>query len=263
MIRRFNDWGEWVRFVSTGPYKSDSHSREGGKDWQGTDTFDKALTLARNGMDATDYVRAVEYVSEDISHAIQPVEYVPDFTGVYFDVGLVVAGEPEHWFQQSPIDSINRKRCRLVINNTASAGVSSEVIANRGKALFSLAASLDMAGISTSVELVYAARKGRGDLYEYWVKLKEYGSHPDYSLAAYAIGHTAAFRRLAFAAFEKDTSIDSLYPEAVATDTDSDDSTSVVYLDRMYYGESQWESDEKCLAWVRERLEAMGVQFQY
>jgi len=95
---------------------------------------------------------------DNIKHTLQDEfsGYRFDVTGQFFDVGLVVSGEPECWLQEEaqPI----RKTVSICINLSASEAISADSLSIRGAAVLALADSLQQIGWIVELTAVIGAR---------------------------------------------------------------------------------------------------------
>lgn len=128
--------------------------------------------------------------------------YKFDVTGRFFDVGLVMSGEPECWLEQDyqPV----RKVCRIQANGAYSWDTAADTIRNRGAAIVALADHLQQSGWIVEISLYYVGL-GHGDADENsnTVVRVDVATNPiDIDELALLLAHPAGFRRLGFAAEE-------------------------------------------------------------
>ncbi len=143
------------------------------------------------------------FISE-LASRIHPPLYNPDVTGEFFDVGVLMTGEPEHWYQRedSP-ESISAagRVYRIVLNLSASHLIDADSIARRGAAAAALIQLLDLAGFATEL-IAVATSKKNGSEFAVSVTLKHSGEALDLDRLALVAIHPAGLRRIFFRLYE-------------------------------------------------------------
>lgn len=141
---------------------------------------------------------------DQVKHSLEEqfTGYRMEVTGQFFDVGLVVSGEPECWFQEEtePI----RKVAKIAVNATASCGTSANLIRNRGAAIVALADHLQQVGwiVELSVFFVALGHANRDNNENTIIRIDVPTRPVDIDELAFLVAHPAGFRRLGFAAEE-------------------------------------------------------------
>lgn len=209
---------------------------------------------------------ADRFVSSLASKVSLP-EYYPDVTGEYFDVGVLMTGEPEHWYQRedSPqtISAAGRVY-RVVLNLGASAMVDADDIARRGAAAAAVVQLLELSG--RTVELVAVGTTCKGARLGVSVTLKAANDSLDLDRLALVAIHPAGLRRLWFRLYEQlatDAERDANYlysggsygsPEDVP-EADRGD----IYSPTMWGSSGAFGSDQGAERWIEEQLRALGA----
>lgn len=194
-------------------------------------------------------------------------EYYPEVTGEYFDVGVLMSGEPEHWYQREDstqtIDAAGRVY-RVVLNLGASALVDADDIARRGAAAAAVVQLLELSG--RTVELIAVGTTCKGARLGVAVMLKAANDSLDLDRLALIAIHPAGLRRLWFRLYENlatDAERDANYiysggsygaPEDVP-EADRGD----IYSPTMYGSSGSFGSDYHAERWIEEQLCKLGA----
>lgn len=195
-------------------------------------------------------------------------EYYPDVTGEYFDVGVLMSGEPEHWYQRedSPtaIDAAGRVY-RVVLNLGASALIDADCLARRGAAAAAVVQLLELSGRTCELIAVGTSVRGEKGL-AVSVTLKAPNDSLDLDRLALVAIHPAGLRRLWFRLFE-----------ALATDAERDDlgmregggygaprdvaeaERGDIYSPAMFFKLGAFKDDQGAERWVEEQLRKLGA----
>lgn len=268
----------WYDFVnhceSATPNSTRRESRvDGDREWNGTKTWEKALTLARKGWPELGV--KVKLLSDDLfaklsRYCMRPEPHYKT-EGNILDVGRWLDGEPEHWLvmDESETTSQGKRVCRIVYNQTASAGVSTEVMQAKGATIAALVRLLDYADIRSEIELIGVIAKGYGndnnsDRIAYRVNVKDAAQDLDFDIVSFALGHPASFRRMGFACMEtfsaETCKWHANYNYGYPSDLNaSERSACDVYVGSQMLGEPQWTDTRACQKWVLSQLQSLGV----
>lgn len=233
--------------------------------WGGTETWEEAIDLARNGW--ADGRAIVEKFRAVISERIQSsigVQQICDWqlAGSEVDVGRFVTGEPECMieFHEVAAERPSAKFAKVVFNMTTSAGVSPEQMQIKGAATVALIDTLESQGVRVEVLLVTETQvdkteTGRGLRIQAQVKATEEPVEID--RLAFALANPATFRRLGFAIHEtinpsEEVGPDDCYgpvsnvPESMRGD--------------IYVGASQLWNESSAAAWILAQLKSLGIE---
>lgn len=133
---KFDGIHDFVNFARSYNVKN-SHARTFSNNYNGNGfcgySYDEMIYLAANGW--SDGVKEIDMKVKEIeSHDSMAIDLVSGVTGDYFDVGKVLAGEPECWWSMentwTPQQEIN-----VIINVGGSADIRQDVVYNRGAAI--------------------------------------------------------------------------------------------------------------------------------
>jgi len=250
--------------------KEDVYNR--GEGWFGTQDFPAAIKLATNGW--KEGVKMAEplarKLSEEMIETLSRPQVQYEVEGEMFDMGRVIQEEPECWFKWHPgqidssMDESNKGPVRIVLNNSVSCGISTDIIKMRGCAVMALAMVLSAA--DRPIQIVsttplkdddYFSRDA-SKLIEFDVVLKDYYDDIQMDAVAFSLMHPSFFRRFGFRMMEI-LGIQSSgygYPKDSIHTQKGD-----IYLGQAMWGDNKWKSMESAEKWVREQLVAQGVQF--
>jgi len=223
-----------------------------------------ATALAREGWTAGEQrARSLsDQFLATVAPYIQREEFNPDVHGVTFDVGTLLTGTPDHWLRldtvESPDGGYVQRHCSILLNGAVSASVDSAVIVARGACVAALVHALTVAGVATTVTMLWRTGPYQGTLC-----LKTSDQDLDLARIAFCTAHPAMFRRLIFRSLEETCNTPARAAQlsgnyGVPNDPDPLPACDV-YLGRMLYGETQWTDPAAADAWIKEQLRAFGV----
>jgi hypothetical protein len=195
--------------------------------------------------------------------------FAPSETGLFFDVGLVLAGEPEAWLQVVETDE-TAKGSQLVtigLNCTVSAGVSPSIIRQRGAAVLALVQLLEQAGRSVCVKVGISLSDSLERSPAYSLKaslvLKAFGEALDADKLAFWLVCEDAFRRCWFRIMEACPIWKQLRAEAGKgygkVQGDWLPEGTDIGLKGMTFGDETAWNKAGAEAWIQAQLQAQGV----
>jgi hypothetical protein len=206
----------------------------------------------------------IKTIRGDRSLKCKPVYAV---TGGSIDVGRMLAGDPRcfrSWRRQITTQP-GGKIVRLIINNAYSAGTATGDIMRRGAAICALIDAYETAGFRCDVVLVYTnlvyTSKTEISRMEDRIILKRAEQPLDLDAMAFALVHPAAFRRLCFAAMERNPSerrkthhveYQSGYGSVGNSELKGDVDVPTAKF-------TAWNSDGGAVNWLRNRLRERGI----
>jgi len=182
-------------FVDSAKAKNGNHFHE----FQGWQECQTALRLGwQEGVDAVNSKSAK--IESILGASIIREAYSPAVTGLFFDTGLVLSGEPECWLQTVEEDT-GSKVVTVSINACISGSVNKRTIIDRGAAVCALVKLLETQG--KSVRVLYGMGLNTnwdmsGDTCRLEVTLKREGDPLDLDTLAFWLVCPDAFRRLCF-----------------------------------------------------------------
>jgi len=224
--------------------------------------FDGSMKMIRSGWEsgAEQIKKLVDQVSEILKPESMKMDFVHDVAGGIPDIGRSIVGLPDSMIRFSPPE-FPTKPIKIVVNCTASAGISADTLFNRGAAVGAVIDVLELRGYRCELWIV-ASTKGhsaRGSM-AVSTKIKDSNQPLDLTSLSFCLAHPAFFRRLMFAAWEtwdRDTrqkhgiTSSSGYGSCVDAEIEGTD----LYFECAHLNDrSRFSSPEKCAEWVKETL---------
>lgn len=167
-----------------------------------------------------------------------------DVTGDCYDMGKLVAGEPESamYWTPSATEIRNSGKCIKIIVNTATSAVIDESIMRlRGANVLAVIDALEAVGYTTEIWAIFSAR----DREDIRVRVKDQGEQIGDDIISFAVAHPSFSRRFAHAIVG--TGIIPGDPKGIEKECD-------LYIPAMMYGAGPFESEEGAYAWLLEVL---------
>jgi len=266
-LREF-DFDAWLEHVArtpsvNGSSRRSSHRNADGTFWSGTETFEDAMRLARDGW--PEGLARVKDMAESIWNVIGQqmprVDIQYDVAGAFADVDRFLTGEPEDMIQFVEDENVlgRGKVVKVWVNMSASAGVSTRTIFCRGAAVVALVDALEKLGYSCEIIVSAASSPGwNGDreVLQYDVCLRKAGDPLDLDRLAFALANSAWLRRLVFSAKEhENAALRSRFgiPGGYGCPTESRGHTSEergIEVPSLRNGTHHWETQEAAMEWV-------------
>lgn len=219
VARTFDSFTEYVEFGkgerpdrNSGKNASTEAGTPKGKSWDLNTGLQGALELAEAGW--SDVRDEMEAMTNDIASRVQQVTRLTlmprmDVVGVAVDVGAYMTGEPECMvlpeLKQMPTDS---PVVTLAVNVAASCSVDAKDLRKRGAVILALVEVLRIVGIPAEIWMLMEVTQGATDSFTHAVRLLATDQPIDTDEIAFALAHPAAFRRIGFAAMERETEVD-------------------------------------------------------
>jgi len=278
-VKTFHSWGAFLDYCETAPSTiADANrlSRTHDADrWVGCADWDATVKLAREGWKSgEEKVRAVSRRLEArLLHKIVREDTNYDVEGMAFDVARYLHGEPEHWLRPEETTAIvehGTKHVKLVVNVSASAGVSAEAITARGAATAALVELLEYGDHHVEVwamdasTFAYNNERPKPPVHVDLVKLKAYDQPLDMGRLAFALAHPGMLRRLCFSAAESaDPSIVRWVSHANSYGYPAEytpEGTSI-YLpgSKLWDKDCNWTSPESVEVWLLAQLAKQNI----
>lgn len=189
------------------PRPSREPANWGGGKWCNTETFEGAVALAANGWpEGLAKVKPfADKLVGKLASKIQRETYTPATQGLFFDIGLVLSGEPECWLEQVETEQecgAGNKVVTVSFSISADRTMSAESLEERGACILALVQLLEMAGRSVRVIGILGAEYNSGSAVDSSVILKEASAPMNEDQLAFWLVSPDALRRLAFAVRE-------------------------------------------------------------
>lgn len=271
-IREFYSWSAMLG-TATGPCDLSNRgrmSRSNRESFCNGVSFDEAVRMAEYGwQEGLDNLIEVEedYILHLPSTRIDPLpEY--DVYGDTIDVGEFCAGIPENMvrYDRNAYSKAVGSVYDIVVNVSVSGGVGSDVIYNRGAALYYLVSVMEKFGIATAITIQDTARAegpdGRAWEYIVTTPLKTPSSVIDPGNLIYALGHETFLRRLMFSVEECEPAEVRRIFEFYATGGYGIPIDVRVSDCDLYFGTNsiRWFSTrESSVSWLRKKLSELSI----
>jgi hypothetical protein len=221
--------------------------------------LDQAKKLARDGW--PEGLQKLEQfrgkLENVVSHSIMRQEMFYDVTGLDWDIGAVMTGEPECWYDYSPKEE--SRIVRMAYNVTVSGGMGSEQMQLRGACIASLVDLLEANGVRVELDIYATLNYDNRAYYTFFVPIKQAGQQLDLDRLAFVFMHAGMSRKLMFS-YAK-----TLYGgEAIGigwgiapdlTDYDLDISGG-------HIGLPEYSNVSSMITWLKARLTDFGVHME-
>lgn len=219
-------------------------------------------------------VRALSeaYVSR-VGSGMLKETFQPAETGLFFDIGLVLTGQPEAWLQvvETEEECKGGKLVTIGLNCSVSAAVSAEIIRQRGAAVLALVQLLEASGRSVCVKVGIAAggKEKKGGSFSHTLKasivLKAFGEALDVDKLAFWLVCEDAFRRCLFRLMEacplwKELGAEQEEGYGAIIQNWTPEGSDIGLQGMLAYSETEW-TEAKTRRWIEEQLKGQGVLF--
>lgn len=264
-LRPSEFYGDYVLRTPTSRHRaSRRRDRDHNAEWSGTDSYEEATQLALKGWpEGAERARKLATrLSEEMVTSLKRPEIAFDVTGDMFDMGRVMADEPESWMKWEDGQEDGGKPLHIVLNCSVSAGVDKKIIEMRGTAVCALVIVLEAAARPCKVEIGAGIQDygyGEDDYFlEPRVVVKDYYEPIQVDAVAYALIHTSFFRRHIFSAME----VMGVKSSGYGMPSDLRGPKGDLYLGHALWGDKQWGSEQAAQKWIMDQLKLQGVQFK-
>lgn len=199
-------WDAADKPTAKGASREDSTGTHASEDWDMGVGYKGAVRLAREGWpEGLELIAPVlARVDELVAHAMPEPQPVYDVVGDAPDVGAYLAGVPENMLTQEEAEGRHRL-VRLLVNVSASWGVSSATIRARGTLACALADALERAGYRCEIFAVFSTdtRDGKHRSFTVRTLLKRAEEPLCMDRIVFALVHPAFMRRILFRIVEQ------------------------------------------------------------
>lgn len=174
--------------------------------WDGTDTLEEALKLARYGW--TEGRQLLSASLDAANVAMRTGRFKAeglDVAGAYPFVPNAVGGDPMCMVTKGLEQAKSKPLFRILVNNAVSWNVTVATLLNRGAGILSWVDTLENAGFPTEVHCLYSLEEYRsGNINKFTIAfpIKTAGQFLSVDRAAFMLAHPAMFRRIGFACYE-------------------------------------------------------------
>lgn len=261
------EFNSWQQYIAASRVETDCTGRASQQDdvrWKGCTLADAHKMAAEGWVEGAEKARKfTDLLTNAIGGLIDRIEINYDVEGHAIDIGRFVQNEPECWmrFDVEKVQQPAVKYIRIVVNGTASAGVDADTIMGRGSCVAALVELLEFAGNRCEVVLALSTRSQ----YNMCVltTVKQFDEPLDMPKIAYTLAHPSVLRVHHFSFMEtmpgrirQGMSVPGGY--GMCCDVPQE-KRGDIYLNFMQWGDSQWTSPEKAIAWVKKELKEFGV----
>lgn len=246
-------------------------SSKGGRSFFESESIEEADNLLVHGWELgrTELTAKVDNLSRSVE---EMVGYRRDVTGIFFDVGSVVSGEPECWFE--PELEEKRNSIKVVLNGITSSGISTTAIQNRGAAIVCLLDTLQRAGWAIELEVCCKSYRPFGSAKrnkDHILSRVPIGCSPlDLDSLAFTLAHPSFPRRFMYSVH--DVWSGTCCHRAGCHGSPTDLTPEEIGENVMYFGSVGWDqygngldqfgTMEKATAWLRKKLEELTGEKQ-
>ena len=216
---KFNSWREFVRKAEYGEKlgSRESHSSVKNPSQQSWDFgmgYQGSIDAAKSGWKegAQKIQASLDILNSHIKTKRFKTQVMPAYTqpGV-LNIGRYVSGHPKPYMQKKQIedetgDNKSGKIVNIAFNITASAGISSSEMFNKGATIAALVELLERAGKRVELKARLVAIDGGKppkSTFRYQVPIKEAGEPIDVDRLAFSLAHPGNMRRLGFSIMEQ------------------------------------------------------------
>ena len=167
--------------------------------FSGTKTYEDFMDIVENGSD--EIISKIKLASHKYADSLNDKykttkDYKFDVYGQFFDVGLVLSGEPEAWV--NPIDDEIKKQVQISVNASYLSDIKHEDVINNASRIIGMILTLEKMGVETKLLLNFRSNNmyGKNSSKIFMVSLiaKEYEQGIDYKKLS-SLLHTSMFRR--------------------------------------------------------------------
>ncbi len=270
-------FGSWSAFVDAADRRADRYLQERGAikadatdDWDLGAGWDGALKLARAGWPAglARVKPLADCAAKSVQKNVRGLRLQYDVAGACWDVGRLVAGEPEPGltFVRAPVAG---RVARVVVTGGASGKIAADCYWRRGAAIVALCDVLENSGVRCEVVLgfentpLFKNDDKDIDISKHGITIKRSEDALDLDLMAFALCHPATLRRLSFAVREglpRDWRRKfgfgvgkGGYGHTETYKPDNADADNDIVVGRLL-DESVWSNDEQMVDWIKKQV---------
>lgn len=241
-------------------------SRDIGEHWFGTENFEEAMRLARDGW-ADGRAKIVHGLETAAVLQREPIRRgrTYDVAGMLPDVPRFIAGAPDCMFTVGEDLRARRPVVRVVFAPCWSAGVAEKNIINRGVALLSIVDQWEDDGYSVEIDLAFRAEADGWD-FRVTCPVKRAGEPLELDRLAFVLANPSILRRVIFSLYEQQgqKGFEGAFTGSFGSPADiplRELDQGSVYIPAVHWGESEWHELPTALASMSKRL-AAGWSFK-
>lgn len=239
--------------------------------WSDGLTEKDALAVADAGgiEDQTENCRAILDKLPQVMQTTQEQGYFWDVWGSAWDMGALLAGEPEVGLQFDTVE-VKNPCVKIVVDMFYSGIVPAAKLTQRAAALTALLAALNSMGYAVELDLWCASRVsyGNGKKLEALIEVHNAGRVFDLARIAYWCGHPAAVRQLCYPVMDRGyyESVGNNFGQSLPDDPRTAEKKEEckregwLYIESGYAGlvGEQYSTPEKAAKWVAEQVDKIN-----
>lgn len=220
-------------------------------------------------------ITAVDDLLQDLNINIEPKkfqkEFFPTVEGLFYDIGLICSGVPEHWFNPQEDnngsflgDEHNSEKdiIRLNVNTTFSSDIPIKVIVERGAAVAVLAYLLERSGRAVSISQYCAISKNNQNFYGS-LKIKEANQLLDMNSLSFWLVCPNSFYGCWYRVIE---SLPNAHKFGVqnghygSPEVNYGKDQSDIFLEGLNDNSKTWSRSDS-VEWIKKKLESLDIKF--
>jgi hypothetical protein len=276
----FDSWDELLTRLSDAPnqaYKRESSRKTSDRKWSGTESYEAAEKLAREGWlsPVSQIERLCGHVESKVDASILTTDFQRTWgvAGSEVDMSLYLDGDPECMIESAPIRiSRHGRAVRVVIPCVYSSGCPESEILGRGAAVVALSDTLAKAQHPLEIWAAYAysdetSMNGPG-IFQALVRVQQANEPIDLGRLGFALAHPSSLRRIGFRCAEALVTTSRVatglgYGYGYGTGQvdvsqldEAENTITVPNLGRSRYlgGTCRWEDEDFQVQWVQDQL---------
>lgn len=259
-VDRFNSLSEFLD-ATTYAYSGDTTD-----EFFGSVTLKRCKQLATNGWpEGLKEVNKFKGKIESITAKyVAAQEIIYDVTGLDFDMGLVMEGRPECWYDFVPKEE--QKTIRIIYGIGVSAALSHEMIALRGATICAMIDILEAHNVRVELDVYFDYSPAYSGNQIAIIPIKTASQSLDLDRVAFVLMHAGMNRKLGFSyATQEIAKLHGRNPESLASGAVGwssilpDFSEYDFVMQRGYSGFPQYNDAKSMINWILEQLKTFGI----
>ena len=270
IYRHFECWDDLLEMADKTPEtKGGCSSHASTESWAGTNSFEGAMKLAREGWPEgrKKILNLKDKLKDDFFNKMKKVDIQWDVVGEQVDVGRFIEGVPECMAIFNVKEGMGKGIVTIALNIAASANVNTSVITRRGAAALTIVDVLEDMGFRCEVRFGEAVRPSgygtrQNDFYETGTILKHAPQAVDLDALAFGLAHPSMLRRIIFSVQENESAATRArfgfnaemggygYPAELK----KLDNVDLLFPHIDYREEAKFNSDDKTVDWITKEL---------
>ncbi len=192
------------------------------------------------------------------ARSIAKQEVIFDVTGIDFDMGAVMSGEPECWYDLTPRDET--KTVRMAYNVIVSGGMSQEMMQLRGACIAALVDLLEANNIRVELDAYGTLDYMYQHKISMIIQIKSASQHLDLDRLAFVFMHAGMSRKLTFSYCQ--TVCNNQSDSSIGWGITPDLSNYDLNISGGHIGLPEYASIQEMIEWLKARLADFGVHMK-